>query len=331
VQADHIIDSPDVESVYQIPEIFNEQHFDALILEELGLPAKSLQLSQWNTMVKTAVEPKKKTVRVAIVGKYLATGDYQLKDSYAALIDAINHASVANEVTTDIVWVDAAQVEKLLKANPTLSNEDLKQIFGELNGLIVPIGWGERGVEGKIRSIQFAREEKIPYLGLCYGMQLAAVEYARHVLGWADAHTTEVDPQTTHPVIHIIPEQERILENRSYGGSMRLGAWDCIVKPDTLAWSCYDNHGQFIDKNKGLTSERHRHRYEFNDAFTKDFEDSGVTISGRSVKENLAELIELPKSEHPFFLGTQGHPEYKSRPLKPHGIFVEFLKAAVNK
>lgn len=331
VETDHIIDAPDMASVYEIPPLFKEQRFDELVLEELKIPVetstKTSIFSQWEAMVEKVKAKKEKKIRVAIVGKYLSTGDYQLKDSYAALIDAINHASVAKEVETEIVWIDAGKIEKLQTANPNLTNEDLAKFFGPLQGLIVPIGWGERGVEGKIRSIQYAREEKIPYLGLCYGMQLAMVEFARNVIGWSDAHTQEVNPDTKHLVVHMIPEQKRVLENRAYGGTMRLGAWDCIVKPDTIAFDAYKKHGQMIDVKTGLTSERHRHRYECNDAFMPTLEKAGVIVSGRSVKENLVELIEFPKDMHPFFVGTQGHPEYKSTPLAPHALFLEFIQA----
>lgn len=333
VEADHIIDSPDVDNVYQIPGIFSEQNFDKLILSELKLSEKGTEKDQakileaWEGMVKKAVSQKKKQIRVAIVGKYLATGEYQLKDSYAALIDAINHASSAMQTETEIVWIDAAKVEKLLKEKTKLTNTDLGQFFGPIQGLIVPIGWGERGVEGKIRSIQYSREKNIPYLGLCYGMQLAIVEFARHVVGWSDAHTQEVNPKSKHLVVHTIPDQERILENRAYGGTMRLGAWDCLVKKGTLAYEAYKAHDQMLEMKTGLTSERHRHRYECNDLFMPELEKKGVIVSGRSVKENLVELIELPKTMHPFFVGTQGHPEYKSTPLKPHALFLEFIKA----
>ncbi len=326
VESDHIIDSPDMSSVYEIPGIFREQHFDDLIVQELGLekaPVQQTELfSQWQRMLDTVRAKKTTTVRVAIVGKYLATGEYQLKDSYAALIDALSHASAAQKVNIDIIWVDAAKVEKIQ------DDQDLVKILGNPQGIIVPIGWGERGVEGKIRSIRFAREHKIPYLGLCYGMQLAMVEFARSVLGWADAHTQEVDPKSSHLVVHMIPDQQRILKNRAYGGTMRLGSWDCVVKKDTIAWAAYEKHGQFDDKEKGVTSERHRHRYECNDALMGELEKNGVIISGRSVKENLVEIVELPKSMHPFFVGTQGHPEYKSTPLKPHALFLEFISAA---
>lgn len=329
VESDHIIDSPDVKNVYEIPLLFKDQRFDELILEELKLPITPLKLDTWTSMVSETKKPAADKLRIAVVGKYLATGEYQLKDSYAALIDAIHHASGAKHVDTEIIWVDAQQIEKLVKkTNPTDVDRKLRETFGMLNGMIVPIGWGERGVEGKIRSIQFAREHNIPYLGLCYGMQLAVVEFARHVLGIEDANTQEIDPEGKNQVIHMIPEQKRILEDRAYGGTMRLGSWECIVKPDTLAYIAYEKAGQFIDKKTGLTAERHRHRYEVNDAYVERLEKKGMIFSGRSVKENLVELMELPTSMHPFFMGTQGHPEYKSTPLHPHAIFLSFIQAA---
>lgn len=328
VESDHIIDSPDVESVYEIPLLFRDQKFDEIILDELSLPKKELDLGEWEKLVKRSKKQRSHRARIAIIGKYLKTGEYQLKDSYAALIDALTHASTAKDTQTDIVWIQAEDIEKLKKNNPKLTNKDLKEYFGHLDGIIVPIGWGERGVEGKIRSIQYAREEKIPYLGLCYGMQLAVVEFARHVLGWEDAHTQEVAPKSPRQVIHMIPEQKRILENRAYGGTMRLGSWECIVKPGTIAFDAYKKYDQMIDEKKGLTAERHRHRYECNDEYMSEIEAKGVIISGRSVKEHLVELIELPTTMHPFFVGTQGHPEYKSTPLKPHPLFLSFIEAA---
>ncbi|HZQ29646.1 MAG TPA: gamma-glutamyl-gamma-aminobutyrate hydrolase family protein, partial [Patescibacteria group bacterium] len=189
-------------------------------------------------------------------------------------------------------------------------------IIGNPDGIIVPIGWGVRGSEGMIKAASFAREKKIPYLGLCYGMQLAAVSYARDVLGFSKANTMENDPKTSHPVIHLMPAQEKFMKKRAYGGTMRLGGWKAKVKKGTIAYDIY---------KKEIVSERHRHRYEFNDKYSKHFEKGGLIISARSVDEGLAEVIELPKSVHPFYLGTQGHPEYKSRPLSPHPIFVAFI------
>lgn len=318
VQSQHIIDAPDVQSVYEIPLIFSKQQFDTKILNAMSLPIKPTNLKRWTELVDTIKTKKAGEVNIAIVGKYFATGDYHLRDAYAALYDALDHAAIFHKLKINITGINSEKT----------SGSDLTQALSKVDGIIVPIGWGSRGVEGKIAAIQFARERKIPYLGLCYGMQLAVVEYARNVLGWRDAHTTEVDPKTTHPVVYMIPEQKRITKNRAYGGTMRLGHWEATLKPKTLAHHCYALHHQFEDAAKNLVSERHRHRWEFNDAYTEDFEQSGLIFSGRSVKENLVEYIELPPDQHPFFLGTQGHPEYKSRPLRPHSIFLEFLRAA---
>ena len=314
VKSDHIIDSPDLPSVYEIPILFSEQQFDVKILNDLNLPCKPSHIKPWEDLVAKIKQSKSGTVSIAIVGKYFATGDYQLRDSYAALLDALDHACIYHQLKLNIVGINSETDDKLL--------DKLKQV----DGIIVPIGWGERGVEGKISAIQYAREHKIPYLGLCYGMQLAVVEFARNVLGYADAHTSEVNPASAHQVVHMIPDQKRILENRAYGGTMRLGSWDCRVTPNTLADEAYRKHHQYDDEAQYVSSERHRHRYEFNDEYTEALTKAGLIISGRSVKENLVELIELPQTEHPFFVGTQGHPEYKSRPLRPHALFLEFIR-----
>ena len=199
-------------------------------------------------------------------------------------------------------------------------------VIGLPDGLIVPIGWGERGAEGMIAAASYARDRKIPYLGLCYGMQLGVIGFARDKLGWKDANTTENNKATKHPVIHLMPKQKEFMEKRAYGGTMRLGSWDAMVKKGTQAYEIYERYGGLKNAD-GLTSERHRHRYEFNNAYSKDFENHGMVISARSVKENLVEIIELPKDEHPFYMATQGHPEYKSRPLKPHPLFLAFIES----
>lgn len=320
VVPEHIIDAPDVDSVYEIPENFLKQKFDEKVLKALKLKIKPIDIKEWSEYVKKSQKKNKKTIKIGIVGKYFATGEYDLKDSYAALYDALEHSSTHLEVELDIVGINS---EKFADE----SDKKLK----DLDGIIVPIGWGSRGVEGKIKAIKYARVNKIPYFGLCYGMQLAVVEYARNVLGWKDAHTQEVNSKSSHQVIHIIPEQERILKNRAYGGTMRLGGWNCTVKLNTISWDAYDKTDQFINKGKGIVSERHRHRYEFNNKYAKEIEKAGLIIAGRSVKEDLVELIELPKDKHPFFVGTQGHPEYKSRPLRPHPLFIEFLRSAIIK
>lgn len=318
VDPENVIDSVDLATPYEAPLALAKQKFDEKILDMLNLPAGDLKISSWQKMVESAKAPKSKSVTIAIVGKYFATGDYQLRDSYAALMDAIDHASWVKGVEAKVVWVQSEKFEK--------ENSDLEELR-DIEGIIVPIGWGPRGVEGKIKAINFARINKIPYLGLCYGMQLAVVEYARSVLGLTGAHTTECDNGTPYPVIHQIAGQAELLKRRAYGGTMRLGRWDCQVKRGTIADASYVKYNGYDKPEERIVGERHRHRWEFNDAFAKRFEEAGLILAGRSVIEHLVEIIELPKSVHPFFVGTQYHPEYRSRPLKPHPVFLDFLNA----
>lgn len=313
---EEIISNPDVSTVYQIPAMLYNQSLARKIQQKLHIEEKEPQMETWNTFVESFIHKKETSIEIAIVGKYFGTGDYQLKDSYAALFDAIDHAVCQAQTEVRTRWIDAEQIEK----------EGPEQI-GRPDGIIVPIGWGERGTEGMIQAGIYAREQRIPYLGLCYGMQLAAVSFARSALGWEDAHTTEVNPNTTHPIIHLIEGQKELIEKRAYGGTMRLGAWEALVKPGSMAYELYDKYQGFINKDRGLTSERHRHRYEFNNAYIEEFEKNGMLISARSVQEDLVEIIELSRDQHPFFMGTQGHPEYKSRPLNPHPVFLGFVEA----
>ncbi len=317
VHAEDVFSSADLSSVYEVPQALEKQGITKQICKKLGLPYKKPDMTKWNAMVKRVVTPKNKSVRIAIVGKYFKTGDYQLKDSYAALFDALDHACEYHNLKPQIEWVNAEDVERI-------GIDKMKELKG-VDGIIVPIGWGERGIEGMIQAASYARVKKVPYLGLCYGMQIAVIAYARDVLGFADATTEEVNAKTKHPVIHLMKSQKEAMNRRAYGGTMRLGSWEAIVSKGTRAWDIYNKHNGFIDIKQGLTSERHRHRYEFNDDYREDFEKAGLIISARSKIENLAEIIELPKSIHPFYLGTQGHPEYKSRPLSPHPIFIEFI------
>ena len=320
MQKEDIISSPDLSTIYEIPIVLNSQRLDQKIMQKLGLPLRKAKLKEWESLLRKVKSKKKKTIEIAIIGKYFGTGDYQLKDSYAALFDAIDHASWKVGVNIKTKWIDAEKVEK-----------EGDEIIDKPDGIIVPIGWGERGAEGMIQTASFARRNKIPYLGLCFGMQLAAVAYARDLLGFKNANTTENDPHTKYPVIHLMPKQKEFMDKRSYGGTMRLGGWDALIKRGTVAYEIYDKRNGFLDKSKALTSERHRHRYEFNNRYAKNFEKEGLVISARSVVENLAEIIELPKDKHPFYLATQGHPEYKSRPLTPHPIFLSFIEACGNK
>lgn len=319
VKPENIIDNPDLDTVYQLPLIFDQQKFDQKILTALGLKPRSSDLTDWKQLVTKISQPKKHSIEVAIVGKYFTTGEYQLKDSYAALFDALEHASFHQDLKLKVRWI----------ASKDLESGDTSKLKG-VGGIIVPIGWGARGVEGKINAITFARENKIPYLGLCYGMQLAAVEFARNVVGLKDAHTKEVDPNTPHPIIHDIPFDPKYQKIKGNGTSMRLGAFDCVLKPNTLAHQIYSQHHQFKNKAKHLISERHRHRFEFNNDYRKQLEAKGFVISGTSTDNFFVEMIELPQKDHPFFLATQAHPEYKSRPQKPHCVYLEFTKAVLN-
>ena len=321
VDPENVIDSVDLQNVYECPLYLAKQKLDEKILTMMGLPFNTLDMSKWEQMVGTVKKSSKGRSasggkKIAIVGKYFATGEYQLRDSYAALMDAIDHAAWADGIAVTVKWIQAEKLEK----------GDMSQLEG-VDGIIVPIGWGPRGVEGKIAAIHYARTKKIPYLGLCYGMQLAVVEYARNVLGLSGANTLEVDADTSHPVIHMIKGQEEILKRRAYGGTMRLGRWECRVKRDSIADIAYIKYNGYDDQKNKIVGERHRHRYEFNNAYAKQFEEAGLVIAGRSVVENLAEIIELPTSAHPFFVGTQYHPEYRSRPLKPHPIFLSYIKS----
>src|SRR3989344_458674 len=307
MRPEDIISNPDLTSVYEIPLILRKQDLDKKILKKLHLPIKESHVKEWEELLLKIKKQGKKQVEIAIVGKYFGTGDYQLRDSYAALFDAIDHACWSLGVSVKTRWIDAEKVSKIGVG-----------LIGEPDGVIVPIGWGERGTEGMIKAASYARINNIPYLGLCYGMQLAVVAFARDVLGYKGANSTENDPKTKFPVIHLIEKQKEFMEKRAYGGTMRLGGWEAKVQKNTIAFDLYKT---------SRTSERHRNRFEFNNKYTKDFEAKGLVISARSVSENLVEIIELSKTIHPFYLGTQGHPEYKSRPLHPHPIFLGFIKA----
>lgn len=318
---DDVISNPDCDSIYELPPILAEQDFDGKVLRKLSLPERKQDLSEWNKFLDKLHSEKKHKVKIAIIAKYLSTGDYELTDSYVSLLESLKFAALHTDANMEIAMVKATDIEaKDKKALKEMKSAD---------GIIVPIGWGERGVEGKISAITYAREKKIPYLGLCYGMQLASVEFARNVVGLKGANTVEVNPDTKYPIIHDIPFEEKYQTIKGEGASMRLGAYDCILKPGTLAHKIYKKHHGFKDEKKNLISERHRHRFEFNNEYRKPLEDAGFVISGTSPDNFFVEMIELPQDKHPFFLATQAHPEYKSMPLKPHPIFVEYLKAVI--
>ncbi len=320
INPEDVFSNPNTDTVYRVPLILYEQKFDKRILEKLDLPHDGINLKDWKKFVKNIVKKKGKKVKISIVGKYFGTGEYSLTDTYFALIEAIKHACWELNTELDLNFVnsdkDKKKVEKLIE---------------DSDGVIVPIGWGKRGVEGKIKAIKFCRENRLPYLGLCYGMQLACVEFARNVIGWKEVHTVEVKPKTNHPVIHEVPFDKKYQMIKGDGTSMRLGSYDCILKEGSRVYKIYDKHNGFKNKKKRIVSERHRHRFEFNNKYRDDFEKNGMLISGVSPDDFFVEMIELPKSKHPFFVGTQGHPEYKSTPLNPHPIFLEFIKACLKK
>ncbi len=320
---DDVISNPDCDSIYQLPLIFKDQNFEQKVLAKLGLPAKKIKLDAWKKLVDKIFAVKKQQFTITIIAKYIATGDYELKDSYTSLIESLKHASWHLGVELKLDFLNAENLQN--------NKKDETERLAKANGIIVPIGWGERGVEGKIKAIKYARENKIPYLGLCYGMQLACIEFARNVVGLKDAHTTEVNPYTKNPIIHQIPFEEKYQTIKGEGASMRLGAYDCILKKGSLAEKIYQKHHAFKDAKKNLVSERHRHRFEFNNEYRQMLEDQGLVISGTSPDNFFVEMIELPQNQHPFFLATQAHPEYKSRPLAPHPIFLEYVEAIKKK
>jgi CTP synthase len=311
VEADSIISAPDVDSIYDVPLNFERDHLSDILLRKLGKrPKQTADLKDWSEFAAHAHNGKK-VIKIGIVGKYFDTGDFVLSDAYLSVIEAIKFSSYHQGVKPELHWLNAKDYQKDPKKVAELSDYD---------GIIVPGGFGESGIEGKIAAIKYVRENKIPYFGLCYGMQLMTVEYARHVAGLSGAHTTEIDPDTKHPVIAILPEQIEKMKRREYGGSMRLGAYPCKLRSGTIARAAY---------GKDEISERHRHRYEVNPAYVGKLTEAGLKFSGVSPDHTLCEIAELPKDVHPFMLGTQFHPELKARPLAPHPLFTEFIKAAI--
>ena len=307
-----IISAPDVDCIYEVPINFEKDKLGKRILTKLGLRARNGKNDDWRKLV-NRIKNVKKPVRIGIVGKYFMSGRFTLMDSYISIIEALKHASWACGKKAKIIWIDSEKYEK---------NEKYLEELREYDGIIVPGGFGNRGVEGKIKAIGYCRKNKIPFFGLCYGMQLAIIEFARNVCGLKKAHTTEVDPKTPNSVIDLMPEQKKKLKIKAYGGTMRLGAYNCLLQKNTISSRVY---------GKELISERHRHRYEFNNAYKDILTKKGLIISGINPESDLVEIIELPRAKHPFFVATQFHPEFKSHPLAPHPLFKEFIKSCLKK
>jgi len=301
-----VVSSPDTEFLYEIPLNFEKEGLSTRILNKFNMRPKKKDLKDWESMV-NRMKNSKKPVKVAIVGKYFQTGDFVLTDSYLSVIEAIKHASWNNMLKPEIEWFSAEEYEK----NPSKVKE-----LKDYDGIIIPGGFGSRGIEGKIKVIEFCRENNIPFLGLCLGMQMAVIEFARNICGIKNANSSEIDPKCSNPVITLIGDQVDLINNKKYGATMRLGAYPCILKDYTISYSAY--------KTKEI-SERHRHRYELNNDYRTLLESKGLIMAGINPERDLVEIIEL--KNHPFFVGTQFHPEFKSTPLVPHPLFNSFILA----
>ena len=299
IPADCVFENLNARSIYEVPLMIHEEGMDERVCRLLGIPAPEADLTEWRGMVDRLLTPEK-DVRIAIVGKYV-----ELPDAYLSIVEALTHGGIAHHAKVRVEWVAAESV----------TPENAAEKLAGCGGVLVPGGFGERGLEGKIAAVQYAREHGVPFLGICLGMQMAVVEYARHVLGLTGAHTSEVDPNTPYPVIDLMPDQQHIDEK---GGTMRLGKYSCRLSRDSVAFAAYGEENIF---------ERHRHRYEFNNAYRDLFVEGGMRIGGVNPERDLVEIVELPN--HPWFVGVQYHPELRSRPNRPHPLFREFVGAAL--
>ena len=300
VKEDAIIESLDAETIYDVPNMMLEQKLDEVVLKKMNLPVDNEpKLKEWNTFVNKYKNPKN-TIEVGLIGKYV-----ELHDAYKSIAESFIHAGAANEVKVNINWIHS----------DGLTLENVPNKLKGLDGILVAPGFGDRGIEGKIDAVKYARENKIPFFGICLGMQMAVIEFSRNVLGLTDAFSTEMNPNTPHPLINLMEEQKSVVDK---GGTMRLGAWKCKLADDSKVKSIY---------GKDIIEERHRHRYEFNNAYLEQIEKAGMSATGKNPDTNLVEIIEL--KDHPWFVGVQYHPEYKSTVLNPHPLFVDFVKAAL--
>jgi CTP synthase len=299
VEEEAVITAKDVETVYEVPLVFHREGLDAIIVKRLGLPDRPIDLSRWEDVVKRVKSPRYQT-RIAVVGKYI-----DLRDSYKSLVEALAHGGIANDCRVDVAWVDAEHLER----------DGPAAHFAGAHGILVPGGFGDRGIEGKIAAVRYAREHGVPYFGICLGMQCAVIEFARHVVGLAGANSTEFEPATPHPVIDLLPEQRGL---SAKGGTMRLGLYPIVLTDGSLAARLY---------GQPIIHERHRHRYEVNNEYVKDLEKKGLRVSGIWAEKQLVEIIELP--DHPYFIAGQFHPEFRSRPWDPHPLFAGFVRAAL--
>ncbi len=298
VPANHVIQNLNASSIYEVPLMMEDEKLADAVCESLGLECPEPDLTEWKTMVDNLLNPEKE-VEIALVGKYT-----KLHDAYLSVVEALYHGGIDKRIKVNIRWVESEDVEK----------KGVEETLKGIDGLIVPGGFGSRGTEGMISAIKYARENKIPFLGICLGMQMALVEYARDIVGWKDAHSSELNAETMHPVIDLMPEQKEV---ENLGGTMRLGAYPCHLVEGTLAHKLYGTDE---------ISERHRHRYEVNNTFRSEIAKAGLVFSGQSPDGHIVEMIEL--EDHPYFIATQGHPEFKSRPNRPHPLFKGLVEAS---
>lgn len=298
VPVTHVLENLDEKYMYEVPLAMEREQFAEVVLKCLKLPCPMPHLEDWTAMVEALKHPRR-TVKIALVGKYI-----QLHDAYISVVEALKHGGIANHADVSIQWMDSE----------TVTPDNAEELFKDADGILVPGGFGSRGIEGKITAIQYARTHQVPFLGLCLGMQMAVVEFARDVVGFADAHSTELYPDTKHPVIDLMPEQNGVVD---IGGTLRLGAYPCVLREDSKAYALY--------QTKEI-AERHRHRYEVNNAYRDVLEEHGMMLSGLSPDKRIVEMVEIPA--HPFFVATQAHPEFKSRPNRPHPLFAGLIQAA---
>ncbi len=319
IKPEYVISAPDIDSIYDVPLNFEKDKLADIILSNFELPQvkesdldnEHIGLTTWREFANKPHCASNK-IRVAIVGKYFNTGNFVLSDVYISVIEAVKFSSYHLDTIPEFTWINAGEFESGIAKT---------DVLGRFDGIVVPGGFGTTGIEGIIKAIKYAREQRIPYLGLCYGMQLMVVEYARHVAGLVGANTREVDNRAEHLIIDIMPDQQELMKNKQYGGTMRLGEYPAVLKDGTIARKAY---------NTDIVKERHRHRYEVNPNYVKTLEEAGLVFSGRSPDGDLMEIAELPTDIHPFMVGTQFHPEFLARPLSPHPLFTEFIKSALN-
>ncbi|MDP3353853.1 MAG: CTP synthase, partial [Flavobacteriaceae bacterium] len=301
VQKEDVIEALDAKTIYEVPNLMLKEGLDKVVLEKLQLPTEQQpKLIAWNIFLDKLKNPKN-TVEIGLIGKYV-----ELQDAYKSIVEAFIHAGTKNDIKVNIKWIHSE----------SFTSKNIQSKLSGLNGILVAPGFGERGIEGKISAIQFARENNIPFLGICLGMQMAVIEFSRNVVGLKDAYSTEMDPDTKYPVIDLMESQKEITDK---GGTMRLGAWKCKIKKDSKSFKAYQTE---------IISERHRHRYEFNNDYLEQITNAGMIATGINPETNLVEIVEIPS--HPWFVGVQYHPEYKSTVLNPHPLFVDFVKAALN-